>query len=141
MIAQTKQHKRWAWSITGGLFLAVLLTATVCCWAADITIDIDVAPNVLNLQNQGEVVTVHTDLPFSSVVGSSVSINGVEIAWWKSDNQGNFVAKFVIEEIKDLPLKIDEYNTLALTGVTINGDSFEGTAEIRVIDVIPAGKK
>jgi hypothetical protein len=105
------------------------------------TIDIDVAPNVLNLQNQGEVVTVHTDLPFSSVVGSSVSINGVEIAWWKSDNQGNFVAKFVIEEIKDLPLNIGEYNTLTLTGVTINNDSFEGTAEIRVIDVIPAGKK
>lgn len=141
MSAPAKRSKHWAWSVVGGLFLAVLLTATVCCWADTMEIDIDVAPNVLNLQNQGEVVTVHTDLAYSLVIGASVSINDVEIAWWKSDNQGNFVAKFNIEEIKDLPLEIDAYNTLTLTGVTTGGVAFSGAQDIRVINVIPAGKK
>lgn len=102
-------------------------------------IDIQVAPNVLNLQNNGEVVTVHTDIAYWSVEATSVSLNGIEIDHWKADNQGNFVAKFLIEEIKNLPLNIGEYNTLTLEGNTKDGELFTGSYEVKVIDVIPNG--
>jgi hypothetical protein len=102
-------------------------------------IDIQVAPNVLNLQNQGEVVTVHTDIAYWSVEATSVSLNGIEIDHWKADNQGNFVAKFLIEEIKNLPLNIGEYNTLTLEGMTKDGEAFTGSYDVKVINVVPNG--
>ncbi len=104
-------------------------------------IEIQVSPNVLNLQNSGEVVTVHTDIAYGLVVGASVTLNDVEIDWWKSDNQGNFVAKFDIIDIKDLPLNIGELNTLKLTGTTIYGETFTGISEILVVNNVPAKKK
>jgi hypothetical protein len=97
-------------------------------------IDIQVAPNVLNLKNNGQVVTVHTDLSFGSVSASSVTLNGVAIDYWKADNQGNFVAKFLIEEIKILPLNIGELNTLVLEGTKTNGESFIGSYDVMVIN-------
>jgi hypothetical protein len=65
-------------------------------------IQIDVAPNVLNVQSDGIVVTVHTDIAYNVVVGSTVFLNGVPINHWKSDARGNFVAKFLTDEIKTL---------------------------------------
>jgi hypothetical protein len=104
-------------------------------------IQIDVAPNVLNLQSESVVVTVHTDIAYSAVVGSDVYLNGVEINHWKSDARGNFVAKFLSEEIKTLDgLIIDDYNSLVMTGYTTDGDAFIGEQDIKVIDVIPQGK-
>jgi len=54
--------------------------------------EIDIAPNVLNIQSESVVVTVHTDIVYSAVIGSSVFFNGVAINHWKADAQGNFVA-------------------------------------------------
>lgn len=102
---------------------------------------IDVAPAVLNLNNQGEVVTVHTDIAYSLVTASTVYLNGVAINSWKADDRGNFVAKFLMTEIKDLDLNIGGMNTLVLTGETFEGVEFQGTQEIKVINVIPKGKK
>jgi len=65
----------------------------------------------------------------------------VAISHWKADARGNFVAKFSSDEIKSLDgLKIDDYNTLVLTGYTSEGEAFMGTQEILVINVIPQGK-
>ena len=97
-------------------------------------ITIDVAPNILNLSNQGTVVTVHTDIGYSAVAGSTVYLNGVPIYFWKSDSRGYFVAKFVMNEVKDLPLVIDGYNTLTMVGTTKAGEAFWGTQDILVID-------
>jgi len=106
-------------------------------------ISIQVSPATLNLQNQGEVVTVHTSIAYSSVVGGSVSLNGIEISWWKADNQGNFVAKFVMSEVKALAdsgnLVVPGENTLTLIGLTKEGVEFTGTQTITVIDVVPSG--
>ena len=97
------------------------------------TIEIQVAPNVLNLQNKGVVVTIHTDIPFSNVIASSVSLNGIEIQSYKADAHGFFVAKFNIDEVKSLTgLVIDDYNILTLIGESINGD-FSGSEAILVI--------
>jgi hypothetical protein len=108
------------------------------CYAFDI--EIDVSPNVLNIQSKSIVVTVHTDVAYSTVVGSSVFLNGVLINSWKADDRGNFVAKFVSDEIKTLGgLVIGGYNTLTLTGYDTVGDAFIGTQEIMVIDIEPVG--
>jgi hypothetical protein len=119
---------------------AALIVALVCLPALAFETEIDVAPKVLNLQSSGEVVTVHTEIPYSDVAASSVLLNGIAISWWKIDNQGNFVAKFVMNEIKDLPLDINGYNTLTLLGVTTWGEAFVGQKDIKVISVVPSGK-
>ena len=130
-------------SLVTGCVLAVTLFWFLFPAAAlseEIQIQIDVAPNVLNIQSQGEIVTVHTDIAYSAVVGATVFLNGVPIQWWKADARGNFVAKFVMDEIKTLDgLKIDGYNTLLLIGYTTDGDPFIGQQEIKVIDIIPRG--
>ena len=111
---------------------AVTPSGSTAAAAAEITIQ--VAPNVLNLQNQGEVVTVHTNLPYSSVVGTTVTLNGVAIEWWKADDQGQFVAKFVMSAIKSLPLRIGESNSLRIEGTKTDGTAFWGSASVLVID-------
>ena len=75
------------------LALFFSLTPRHCYGSEYIEITIDVAPNVLNLQNQGEVVTVHTDIGYGEVSASVVYLNGVLINSWKADNRGYFVAK------------------------------------------------
>ena len=127
------------------LVLGCVLAVTLC-WllypaaALSADIQIDVAPNVLNIQSQGAIVTVHTDIAYSAVDGASVYLNGVAIQWWKADARGNFVAKFVMDEIKTLDgLIVDGYNVLVLNGYTTDGDTFIGEQEIKVIDIIPRG--
>ena len=106
----------------------------------EIQIQIDIAPNVLNIQSQGVIFTVHTDIAYSAVSGASVDLNGVPIKYWKADARGNFVAKFVMDEIKTLDgLIIDGYNLLVLYGYTTDGDTFIGEQEIKVIDIISRG--
>jgi len=128
----------------------MLVPAGISTYAQDENgeIIIDISPNVLNLQSSGTVFTVHTDIAYNDVDvisddGSvTCSINGVLIDWWKSDARGNFVAKFDIEAIKGLDgLNINDYNTFEMIGVTINGDTFWGTQEILIKNIIPAGKK
>lgn len=118
--------------------IAIILAAT-SGYAFDITID--VAPNVLNLQSQSNVVTVHTDIAYGSVYVESVYLNGVPIDHWKADDQGNFVAKFLSDAIKTIDgLVIGGDNQLKLVGETVNGETFSGTQYIKVIDVMPKGK-
>ena len=116
----------------------VFFQAPAKCYGFDI--EIDVSPNVLNIQSQSTIVTVHTDIAYNLVVGASVFLNGVAIDWWKSDDRGNFVAKFVSDEIKTLDgLIIGDYNTLTLNGFTTGEEAFIGTQDIMVIDNVPVG--
>jgi hypothetical protein len=101
---------------------------------AAVEIAIEVAPNVLILQSQGEVVTIHTSLAYSAVAGSGVTLNGVAIAWWKADNRGQFVAKFEMSAIKNLPVRVGEYNTLRIDGTRTDGSRFWGEKAVLVVD-------
>lgn len=122
------------------MVVGLLLSLPFSSYSQEI-IDIQVSPSTLNLQNQGEWVTVHTDIAYSLVDAASVTMNGVPISWSKIDNQGNFVAKFVIGDIVGLPgLIIGDYNTLTLEGVTTGGDEFTGSDEVMVINPIPKKK-
>ncbi|KPK45984.1 MAG: hypothetical protein AMK74_01815 [Nitrospira bacterium SM23_35] len=106
-------------------------------------ITIQVSPSTLNIQSCGEVVTIHTSIAYSSVVGASVTLNNLPISWWKADNQGNFVAKFVMSEVKALAdtgdLEVPGENELTLVGTTTDGATFTGTQTITVINVQPSG--
>jgi len=104
---------------------------------------IQVSPATLNIQSAGQVVTVHTSIAYGQVVGGTVTLNDIPISWWKADNQGNFVAKFLMSEVKALvdtgDLKCPDENELTLTGITADNEAFTGTTMITVIDVKPSG--
>jgi hypothetical protein len=90
----------------------------------------------LNIQNNGQVVTVHTDIAYGAVEATTVTLDGIEINSWKADNRGNFVAKFLIDEVKNLyPEVTAPANAeLILSGFTKTGISFFGVDEITVIN-------
>lgn len=117
------------------LLLGAFFIAPTESYAFEITID--VSPNILNIQSQGEVVTVHTDIAYGEVDVSSIYLNGVLIHSWKADDRGNFVAKFIMNDIKNLPLNINDYNTLTIVGLTIGKVSFWGSQDILVINNVP----
>jgi hypothetical protein len=106
-------------------------------------IEIEVAPHTLNIQSESQVVTVHTSISYWSVDHDNVYLNDVEISSWKADNRGNFVAKFLMSEVKALAdtgdLDIPGENELSLVGYTTDGTEFTGSQVITVIDVEPVG--
>ena len=130
------------------LIVAALVSFTAFAFAGDVLsfeITIDVAPNVINLQRTDDkCVTVHTDIPYSEVDRTSVSlaVGSVDIFpdSTKSDLRGDLVAKFSMEAVRDFSLTIDAYNTFTLTGVNFNGESFSGSQEIWVVNNIPSGR-
>jgi hypothetical protein len=60
-----------------------------------------------------------------------VKLDDLPIQSWKADNRGNFVAKFNLDEVKEM-LEVGEV-TLTLTGTTTDGEEFFGKDTIRVI--------
>lgn len=116
--------------------VALLVVASSPLVAAEIT----VSPNVINIASASTVVTVHTDIPYNLVIGATVTLNGLEIEWWKADDRGYFVAKFVAAEVKELEEVAEAGEagtlvTLELEGTLIDGTAFTGTDEVKVIDV------
>ena len=122
------------------LSLAALLVGAAVSYACDIDIAIKISPNVLNLGRPGDCLTVHTDIGYSQVVGSTVTLNGVAIQSWQADNRGQFVAKFDMADISGLPLEIGAYNRFEFTGETVAGEIFCGTEEIMVINNTPRAR-
>jgi hypothetical protein len=130
--------RRFHFSRAAAALFTILAVGTFCF---GFEIAIDVSPQTLNLQSEGVVVTVHTDIAYGAVDVHSVYLNGIHIHSWKADNQGNFVAKFSMDEVKTLDgLVIGDYNELQLVGATNEGEAFSGEAEIMVIDIEPEGK-
>lgn len=120
--------------INSGFIVSFLFIPLLAFITAAFEITIDIAPNILNLANGGTVVTVHTNLPYSSVQGASLLLDGVQINSWKADNRGFFVAKFEMNSIKSLPLAVNEYHTFTLAGLTVDGQEFSGTQSILIIN-------
>jgi len=125
-------------SLGAFLMVGLFMSLPIFTFSQEV-IDIQVSPSTLNLQNNGQVVTVHTEIGYSLVVAETVTLNGVEIDHWKADDQGNFVAKFEMSAIVGLPLNIGDYNDLTLSGTKTDGTTFTGTDPVMVINVIPQG--
>jgi hypothetical protein len=95
---------------------------------------IKVSPNVINLAASSTWVTVHTNIPFSSVdPDQPVTLNSIPATSCFADDCGNLVAKFDAEVIK-AELEVGEV-TLTLTGTTISGGVFSGSDTVKVISV------
>jgi ABC-type amino acid transport substrate-binding protein len=112
---------------------ATLSTATA---QEVIAVDVQVAPHVLALRSSGVWVTIHTDIALSQVDTCAVEIDGadVPVARTKADSLGNLVVKVKQSEVKALfaDLESPVRATVVLTGLTNDGDSFEGSDTIRV---------
>ena len=97
--------------------------------------EIRIAPNTLNLESDGTVVTVHTDILYWELDAYSVYLGGFVIDSWKADNRGYFVAKFLMDDIKSIDgLVLNATNTFQLVAVTVSGEPVCGEAEVMVID-------
>jgi hypothetical protein len=134
------------------MILIFLNAPTECygqCECEDyVCINIDIVPNVLNLEREGECVTVHTNIAYSEVylqreddgkypVALSLGGNEVKAYYCKSDLRGNLVAKFAMGEIETTFKNVFdtcEKNTFKLTGQTKDGECFCGTQDILVVD-------
>ena len=101
------RHTIWALGLA-----IVMLAAPTICSAEEILITIDIAPATLNIQSNGKVVTVHTDIAYSDIDVFSVYLEGVHINSSKADDRGYFVAKFLIDAIKSIDLEFDEHGYL-----------------------------
>jgi hypothetical protein len=112
--------------------------------STEVLVTIQVSPSTLNIQSQGEVVTVHTDIDFVAVDHENVYLNGILINSWKADSRGDFVAKFLMSEVKALAdsgnLTVPGRNLLTLVGCTTAGLEFIGSQTIMVVNNLPTGK-
>jgi hypothetical protein len=133
------------------LFLCIIpamaLFAPSLSYGDDCDIHVDISPNVLNIGSLGKVVTVHVDIAFDDVDPGSVSLccsddrlDCVLINRWKSDSLGNFVAKFLMDDVEE-DVTADQPNTLTLIGKTKDGAQFCGQQDINVIDTIGQREK
>jgi hypothetical protein len=109
-----------------------LLSLCMTAVAADITIKMAVAPNVLVLSAPTNWVTIHTNILLSSVESVAAKVNGqdVDIAFTKADSCGLMVVKIAQAEVD--PYVSPGTATFALTGTTVDGLDFEGSNTIQV---------
>ena len=114
------------------LYIVTLINTPALC-AEEMGITIKVSPNVIQdiAIAKGDWVTVHTDIAYSSVAVASITLNGLNVDFTKSDDCGNLVAKFRITELKTV-LNPGE-NLLRLEGLTKGGILFSGTDTILYI--------
>lgn len=96
-------------------------------------VDITITPMTIHLGvDAGDWVTVHTNLPYSTVEAASVELNGIPLVFAKSDSLGYFVAKLNRDDVEatvEPPWAILEF-----TGWTYDGQEFYATDAIRVRD-------
>ncbi|HOW66562.1 MAG TPA: hypothetical protein P5186_15270 [Candidatus Paceibacterota bacterium] len=129
---QTSHHSlRWEIALLTVLFITLM---PVRAKSDDLTVNVKCSPAVvfLGAVASGDWLTVHTDLPFSSVNKVlPVLLNEVQADVLKSDNRGNLVAKFKLTDLASV--LVPPSATLTLTGTTIAGLSFEGSDTVKVL--------
>jgi hypothetical protein len=103
-------------------------------------IDLQVSPNVLNLESYGGSLSMHTDVGYSWTLDVGFTVDGqlVDDFWTKSDARGELVVKASLEAVEDSDG--DSLATFVLTVITSNGTWYEGTDTIRVISVSGPGR-
>ncbi|HCA48266.1 MAG TPA: hypothetical protein DEP45_13205 [Armatimonadetes bacterium] len=111
--------------------LVVVLSLLVSAWAiAALTVNIQVAPAQIVLSAPLEWITVHADIAYADVDPDSVTINGLDDLWIKSDNCGNLVAKV---RFVDIVSQLSAPSAvIVLEGETTDGEAFSGSQTVRV---------
>ena len=121
-------------SCTGILLLAMSLVIGLTMGVfASKTIEIVVSPNVLNLESEGGVLTIHADLAYSLVskVGLEVNKQVVPILYTFPDSRGDLVVKCSIQTVKNMVSEGTATFDLSVTAK--DGETYFGTDTITVI--------
>mgnify|MGYP001813167667 CR=1 FL=1 len=138
----------------GGLFLlsaltVIILVSSIPASAEDpppISLDLQIAPNVLNLSNQGTVVTIHTNYPYdqfdvskpAGVFVGDGSGSYVPINWWKADLRGDFVAKFEMDAVQgavaSLGLPMGSSCSIVFKATSVNNAVLGGAVDVTIVD-------
>ncbi len=123
--------------------MKALLISTLCVVALSGTvlaedgtiIDIEVSPQVLNIESNSRYVHIHADIGFGIVEDTNVEVNKeeIEVKYAFADDCGNLVVICDIEEVKEI-VKDDESANFVLT---CNGGDYTGWDSVPVIRVIP----
>ena len=98
--------------------------------AQDTTVVIQIAPQTIVLGAPVSAVTVHAQIPYSSVVGTSVTLSGIPASATFPDSRGELVAKFRFSAVSAIVSPPSA--TLVLNGLTKDGGSFTGQQTVVV---------
>jgi len=130
------------------IVIAMLSIGVAAEYSSDpMIIHIDVAPNILNLESNGNGVTVHTNISFDSVDCSTVTLgvegSDINIRSCYPDLCGDLVVKVDREDVVEAIENRDASLTKATFTLSGNTDaiSFTGTDTIDEIDVAQSGSK
>jgi hypothetical protein len=98
-------------------------------------IEIWVNPGFLNLQNQGQTITIYTKLAYSDVLKSNATLNGMSIGSWSSNKDGSYSVKISDSTLRALsiPSGTQEF-TVTLTGEKKDGTVFTGSAQLTIFN-------
>ena len=91
---------------------------------------ITISPKTLALVSEDTVVTVHSNIPYSTVNTVSLTLNGIPATFTKADACGDLVVKFGRADVKGIvePGKA----LLTLSGALKDGTAFEASDTITV---------
>lgn len=91
---------------------------------------IAISPATLALDSQSVCVSVHSNIPYSTVNTVSLTLNGIPAKFTKADARGELVVKFESADVKDIvePGSV----TLTLVGLYKDGDEFQVSDTITV---------
>ena len=131
---------RWAIALMVVLPLVLGLANGALAEEEPLPIDLQVSPNVLNLESYGGSLSMHTDVGYSWTLDVGFTVDGqlVDDFWTKADARGELVVKASLEAVEGM-VGVSEA-TFVLTVITANGDWYEGTDTIRVISVSGPGR-
>ena len=125
--------RRYAYGLIMLSFALGLVLASLAGAQATNTVAVQVAPHTMLLSSsQADFVTVHAEIAYGLVDTSTLTLNGVVVAWTKADSRGELVAKFREADVKAV-LSSPE-TTLTLRGMTVAGGEFSGEDTVKVRD-------
>ena len=118
--------------VTGVVLLAFALGILGVAIADVMEVDVKFSPKVLKPTSMGTWVTLHVGIPYSSVEGYLVEVDGVEVpvARDKADLLGDLVVKLRRTDVAAVasPGTV----TVLIAGVTTDGSDFVGAGTLRV---------
>ena len=128
-------QKLWNYRATIAFGISVLLLVGMAGLTQEIagprqeTIQISPQQLVLDVP-QGGYVCVHVEIPYSSVITDSLTLEGVPVDWSKADDCGDLVAFFVEDDIE---AKVSPPEaTLEFAGYYNDGTSFQMWDTVKV---------
>jgi hypothetical protein len=91
---------------------------------------ITISPKTLFLGSEDTIVTVHSNIPYSTVDTVSLTLNGIPAQFTKADACGDLVVKFSRADVKDIVEP--GFAVLTLSGAFKDGSLFEASDTITV---------